>query len=972
MTLFVAEPDRAYAQAAPDDPNLSGLAVAGAPDDANTDNLLTGVNDFAVDTTTYTVRIPFVDSGVVVTPSVSTPTDDNDASNDSVIRVNGTVVASGADHNVNLAGRAGMTTSITIHVTAPLRSVTKTYTVKVYRDRQSRSNNANLASLGISGVSLSPSFSAGTTSYKARVQAETVTLSYRLSDTGGGAAVGTIGVTADGDNDDYDADTKKVTLGDSAVADANTGGTTTITIPVTAEDGSPNSYSIEVYRIRSNRQTNANLATLTSVPVAGAPVGGGFQLDVDHTNGTTLNYNQRVNNATTHVTIAATKADAGAMDPAINPSDALRGDDDIGHQVAVRAGAVTTITIMVIAEDTAVRQTYTVKVYRERATRSDNNNLNSLSLSAGTLTPAFNKDKTSYDAQVAPNVSKVTVSYRASDTAGGSTVSVGAAGGVSSASDNEVTLDVAGMTTTITVTVTAEDTDTAAKLYVIRVYHLRSLPSANTRLADTDGLTVSQGTLVPDYDPDAKMYDVNVDHGISAITVTATAAAEDVGATVAITPNGGSNVALAAGARTAIRITITAEDGVTEDAYMVHVYRKRATSLDDATLSALSLSAGTLSPAFMSDTIEYNARVANSVDEVTVSATLSDNAGGGLVEVETPGPDASCTGADNVDAMANKVSLDAGDNTTICVTATAEDGSTKVYSIIVYRIRANPSTDSNLAVFAITEAARVITDLDGDGEADTVEIDGTASANTLSVLTDMNPDVVYRVRQVTVTATAVIGSTVTILPADSETGTLGHQVNLSPGAETMIIVTVQPEDSAVPSKTYTANVYRKNVPGSESDDATLSSLMLSGGVLTPVFASGTMEYEAAVGRTEMTTVSAIATHIGAQSSVQIGTRTGDVFDEGDDADDDIDGWQVALTDGQEVTIAVKVTAEDGETTETYTVTTTLVAGGTLLEMYDSNEDSLIDLTEVSAAIDDFFARRLSLDDLSTIIDLYFQ
>ena len=81
------------------------------------------------------------------------------------------------------------------------------------------------------------------------------------------------------------------------------------------------------------------------------------------------------------------------------------------------------------------------------------------------------------------------------------------------------------------------------------------------------------------------------------------------------------------------------------------------------------------------------------------------------------------------------------------------------------------------------------------------------------------------------------------------------------------MVRVMPEDPAAQSKTYTANVYRKNVPGSESDDATLSSLMLSGGVLTPAFASGTMEYEAAVGRTEMTTVTAIATHIGAQSSV---------------------------------------------------------------------------------------------------------
>ena len=128
------------------------------------------------------------------------------------------------------------------------------------------------------------------------------------------------------------------------------------------------------------------------------------------------------------------------------------------------------------------------------------------------------------------------------------------------------------------------------------------------------------------------------------------------------------------------------------------------------------------------------------------------------------------------------------------------------------------------------------------------------------------------------TLTADIGAIVTITPTDADTGEPGHQVDLTAGAETAIMVRVMPEDPAAQSKTYTANVYRKNVPGSESDDATLSSLMLSGGVLTPAFASGTMEYEAAAAHsTEMTTVTAIANHIGAQSSIMIGTGTGAAY-----------------------------------------------------------------------------------------------
>ena len=106
----------------------------------------------------------------------------------SIVKVNGKTVTSGDMEEISLARRAGMTTDIIIHVTAPLRSVTKTYTVKVYRERQTLSNNANLASLRVSGANLSPRFSAGTISYKARVQADMVTLSQSLSDAGGGAS----------------------------------------------------------------------------------------------------------------------------------------------------------------------------------------------------------------------------------------------------------------------------------------------------------------------------------------------------------------------------------------------------------------------------------------------------------------------------------------------------------------------------------------------------------------------------------------------------------------------------------------------------------------------------------------------------------------------------------------------------------------------------------------------------------------
>ena len=200
------------------------------------------------------------------------------------------------------------------------------------------------------------------------------------------------------------------------------------------------------------------------------------------------------------------------------------------------------------------------------------------------------------------------------------------------------------------------------------------------------------------------------------------------------------------------------------------------------------------------------------------------------------------------------VSLNAGDNTYICVTATAEDDSTKTYMITVYRLRANANTDADLTEFTIAEATGTININRWHDNLPRRNIPWTCLLDD-----NVDPDVVYRVRQVTVGTTADIGAIVTIMPTDADTGKPGHQVDLTAGAETAITVRVMPEDPAAQSKTYTSNVYRKNVPGSESDDATLSSLMLSGGVLTPDIRIRHDGIRGGGGHsTEMTTVTAIA------------------------------------------------------------------------------------------------------------------
>ena len=69
------------------------------------------------------------------------------------------------NHDVYL--NPGANTVITVTVTAEDRS-TNTYTVTVYQERVNTSDNDNLSALSLSGVSLSPRFSSGTTEYNAR------------------------------------------------------------------------------------------------------------------------------------------------------------------------------------------------------------------------------------------------------------------------------------------------------------------------------------------------------------------------------------------------------------------------------------------------------------------------------------------------------------------------------------------------------------------------------------------------------------------------------------------------------------------------------------------------------------------------------------------------------------------------------------------------------------------------------------
>ena len=112
-----------------------------------------------------------------------------------------------------------------------------------------------------------------------------------------------------------------------------------------------------------------------------------------------------------------------------------------------------------------------------------------------------------------------------------------------------------------------------------------------------------------------------------------------------------------------------------ESGQVVTLSLRKANPSDDSGLSSLALSAGTLSPAFAVDTTTYTATVANDVATVTVTAEASSDY---ATVVVTPAED------DDSATEGVEVALVEGANT-ITVTVTAEDGTTKTYTITVTR-----------------------------------------------------------------------------------------------------------------------------------------------------------------------------------------------------------------------------------------------------------------------------------------------
>ena len=316
--------------------------------------------------------------------------------------------------------------------------VEQSYQLVVRRD--ARSGDKTLKALTLSAGALRPAFNAATTSYTANVA----------------NAVSSVTVTATAN----DADAKVAQSPANPVALA-AGVAKTITVTVTAEDGTEGAYTVRVTRDAPGASTDATLSSLSLSGVTLNEVWASntydYTADVEH------------DVMSTEVTATATDED-GATVTLPNP-----------NPVALAVGDQNVITVTVTAEDATSTETYTVTVTRDPPGASTVATLSSLSLSDVTLNEEWARNTYDYTADVEHDVMSTEVTATATDEDGAT---------VTLPNPNPVALAV-GDQNVITVTVTAEDA-TSTETYTVTV--TRDPPGASKvtlSLVDADGASVT-------------------------------------------------------------------------------------------------------------------------------------------------------------------------------------------------------------------------------------------------------------------------------------------------------------------------------------------------------------------------------------------------------------------------------------------------------------------------------------------------
>jgi len=398
----------------------------------------------------------------------------------------------------------------------------KEYLISVIRGAPS--TNANLSDLEISKGTLSPEFDESKYSYNASVASAVSSVSVTPTAEDSGSTIAVNGTT--------------VTSGSSVTISLPVNSTTTITVAVTAQDGTAkNSYVINMTRAAVS--ANANLSSLVISNGTLTP-----RFDPN-----TTFYRAEIATSQASSTITPTVS-YNAASVFVNGSAVNSGS--ASSSIPLNIG-VNKASVKVIAEN-GTEKTYSVELVRV-PDKSKNAFLAGLYLSSGSLSPVFCKTKTAYTAEVASNITSITVTPSAAGL--NAAVKVNGTAVISNNASLPITLSAGA--NTITVEVWAEDTSSYMK-YVVTVTRLASgVTSSN---ANGAGLSTDGGTIAPAFDPSVTGYTLYTNEPTYTVTPATAGAGSSVTVNGTAVTSGTTSVTIPS--TTNATIVVTAANGTTK------------------------------------------------------------------------------------------------------------------------------------------------------------------------------------------------------------------------------------------------------------------------------------------------------------------------------------------------------------------------------------------------------------------------
>ena len=196
--------------------------------------------------------------------------------------------------------------------------------------------------------------------------------------------------------------------------------------------------------------------------------------------------------------------------------------------------------------------------------------------------------------------------------------------------------------------------------------------------ATLSGLSISSGLLSPGFTSGTTSYSESVTNDVSSVTVTSTVNQANATMTVngmAVASGSPSQTINLAVGSNMITVVVTAQDGSTQDSYIINITRVVS---NDASLENLTFSSGDLLPSITSGSLVYIDNVGSSVTSVTATPTANQ------VDATIKVDGAAVTNG----GPSQSINLVFGNNS-IVIVVTAPDGlTTQTYTIIITRAAA--------------------------------------------------------------------------------------------------------------------------------------------------------------------------------------------------------------------------------------------------------------------------------------------